>query len=98
MTTTASTLERALPPPARILVAEDTGIHGELTRHLLERHGYAVDVVTDGAAAVAAFEKGRYALVLMDCRMPSMDGCAATQAIRRLGDFEPERREQPCDE
>lgn len=80
----SSTLGRSLPPPARILVAEDTGIHSELARHMLQHEGYVVDVVADGRAAVQAFSRKHYDLVLLDCRMPGMDGFAAVKWMRRM--------------
>jgi len=43
-----------------------------------------VDVVEDGQRALAAAISGSYALVLMDCQMPVLDGFRATKAIRRL--------------
>lgn len=48
----------------------------------LQRLGYAVDVVSDGAQALAALACGSYDAVLMDCQMPVMDGFAATQQLR----------------
>ena len=80
----SSSLLRALPPPARVLIAEDTSIHSQLEQFLLEAEGYDVDVVPDGRAAVRAFRRCRYALVLVDCRMPMMDGFAAVKAMRRF--------------
>lgn len=80
----SSVLVHVLPPPARILVAEDTRIHGELARHMLQLEGYDVDVVPDGQSAVQAFRHGHYDLVLVDCRMPGMDGFSAVKSIRRL--------------
>jgi CheY-like chemotaxis protein len=44
--------------------------------------GYAVEVVCNGREAVAAWESGRFHLILMDCQMPVMDGYQATRAIR----------------
>ncbi len=67
---------------ARILLVEDNPTNQKLAITLLRRHGHAVDVANNGQIAVAALAAGQYDLVLMDCRMPVMDGFAATEAIR----------------
>jgi PAS domain S-box-containing protein len=69
---------------ARILVAEDEPVNQEVTRSLLEEAGLSVDVANDGAEAVAMFENGDYALILMDMQMPRLNGLEATQQIRLL--------------
>ena len=69
---------------ARILVAEDEPVNQEVTRFLLEECGLSVDVANDGAEAVALFEQGDYALILMDMQMPRLNGLEATQQIRQL--------------
>lgn len=68
-----------------ILVAEDAPMNQKLVLEMLEPLGAAVDVVGDGAAAVAALERRDYSLVLMDMEMPVLGGLDATRRIRALG-------------
>jgi CheY-like chemotaxis protein len=69
----------------RVLLAEDNPVNQEVASALLDEVGLVVDVVADGAQAVAAVQAGDYDLVLMDMQMPLMDGLAATRAIRASG-------------
>ncbi|RPH82004.1 MAG: response regulator [Nitrospiraceae bacterium] len=67
----------------RILVAEDNLINQKLTVRILEKLGYQSDVVENGQEALTALARGSYALVLMDCQMPVVDGFEATKLLRQ---------------
>jgi CheY-like chemotaxis protein len=68
---------------ARILLVEDNATNQKLATALLRRQGHQVDVAANGVEALAALAQNDYKLVLMDCRMPVMDGFATTTAIRK---------------
>lgn len=70
----------------RILVVEDHGPTRTMLRHLLESDGYDVDEAADGEHAVSAFDPARHAVVLLDLRLPDMDGNAVLRSIRRRSD------------
>jgi signal transduction histidine kinase/CheY-like chemotaxis protein len=80
MPTTVTDVVRA--DGAAVLVVEDTPVNQTIIRIGLERMGYRVDTASNGAEAIQKFEDGDYAVVLMDCHMPGMDGYTAATAIR----------------
>lgn len=84
----------AAPAPVRhgtrVLVAEDNETNQVVIRGLLAQAGYhEVTVVGDGREAVDAAEADDYDLVLMDCRMPRVDGYEASRRLRAHGFTQP---------
>jgi signal transduction histidine kinase/DNA-binding NarL/FixJ family response regulator len=75
----------ALDRPLRVLVAEDDAVNRMVVSKMLGEFDVDLRVVTDGVEAVQAATDGTYDVVLMDVRMPDMDGHAATRAIRAQG-------------
>ena len=67
-----------------VLVADDHPANRFLAGKLLEMFGCTHDAVENGAEAVEAARNGAHDLILMDIKMPVMDGVAATRAIRGL--------------
>ncbi|HQO28945.1 MAG TPA: ATP-binding protein, partial [Accumulibacter sp.] len=66
----------------KILVAEDNPVNQAVAVAMLESLGLSCEVAANGLQAVARVEEETFALILMDCQMPEMDGFAATAAIR----------------
>jgi signal transduction histidine kinase/DNA-binding response OmpR family regulator/HPt (histidine-containing phosphotransfer) domain-containing protein len=67
--------------PLRILVVEDVEIDRKTIRLLLEKLGYRADLAGNGIEALKALRRQYYDVVLMDVKMPQMDGIAATRQI-----------------
>lgn len=65
-----------------ILLAEDNPVNQQLLRTYLRDSGCHLDIVMDGEQALDAYQKTHYDLILMDCRMPNLDGFETTKIIR----------------
>jgi DNA-binding response OmpR family regulator len=85
----------------RILVVEDEEALAEGLRVNLERKRYAVDVAGDGREALTLARAGRYDLVILDVRLPGIDGFEVCRILRHESNFTPilmlTARNQPDD-
>jgi two-component system, sensor histidine kinase and response regulator len=66
----------------QILLAEDNPVNQKLAAKMLEKMGHTVSIVGNGKAAVEAVQNAAFDVVLMDVRMPEMNGMESTKAIR----------------
>jgi CheY-like chemotaxis protein len=69
-------------PHYRILVADDNEDNRELLEHMLDAVGFEVQGATNGEEAIQEYEAWHPHLILMDMRMPVMDGFEAIKRIR----------------
>jgi len=80
--------ERASPAAtsgARVLLVEDNPVNALLARALLSREGCAVDRAASGQEALDAVAQAPYDLILMDLRLPDLDGLETARILRARG-------------
>lgn len=73
----------------QILVVDDEPSIVTLLQYNLEQAGYAVDIATDGATALAKIQATAYFCVLLDLMLPKLDGLEVTKQARQLGNKVP---------
>ncbi|MEW5727915.1 MAG: ATP-binding protein [Pseudomonadota bacterium] len=80
---TPPSMEEAAAAGALILVAEDNPTNQVVIRRLMERLGYAIELVSNGVEAWERMQIRDYGLLLTDCHMPEMDGYELTARVRQ---------------
>jgi two-component system response regulator HydG len=73
----------------KILVVDDEESHRIMLRAVLQEEGYEVAEAADGPEGIQAVEEGPFDVILLDIRMPAMDGIEALTEIRKISPFTP---------
>ncbi len=80
----------------RILIVEDNKVNQKIASLHVKKSGFEFDIANNGLEAVEMYlRNSKYALILMDCMMPIMDGFKATERIREIESEHPERGHIP---
>lgn len=77
------------PLSAHILIVDDNLVNQKVAAKMVSRFGFTADLAENGEQAIALFSSKKYAMILMDCQMPVMDGYEATVRIRELEEQKP---------
>lgn len=76
-------------PKYRVLVADDEFFNREIICAVVEEIGCMADRVSNGKEVLNSVKNNCYDLILMDCRMPEMDGYETTKELRAMGNTIP---------
>jgi DNA-binding NtrC family response regulator len=68
--------------PIRVLAIDDEGVICDACRMVLVEKGHGVDHCMTGKAGLLAVEKGKYDVVLLDMKLPDIDGTEVLKAVR----------------
>ena len=68
----------------KILVAEDNSINIQVARYIVSPLASEIKFVINGQEAVNEYQTGNYDIILMDVKMPVLDGYEATKTIRKI--------------
>jgi CheY-like chemotaxis protein len=70
--------------PKRVLIVDDEAYVRELIRDTLKMRGYALELASDGAAALERLERSEFDLVLTDVVMPGIEGFELLRRVKKL--------------
>lgn len=71
-----------MPDATRVLLVDDEAIYVESLAKVLRRRGLDPETALDGPAALARLQGAEFDVIVLDLRMPGMDGIATLEAIR----------------
>ena len=74
-------------PGSRVLLVDDETIFTKNMAKLLKFRGYEVTAVNSGDAAIRELEQNHFDVIVLDLKMPGMDGITTLKEIKKLGLF-----------
>lgn len=89
---TRFSVDEALENDTKILVVDDTPLNRTVTARMVEKSGLKSEVASNGKEAVEKAMNCSFDLILMDCRMPIMNGIEASREIRRIEKHDRKKR------